>query len=152
MEWGRSEIDLHPLTPDGAGWKATTKRFMTMPRATDLEVDGAGRLYAASWEGAMYTYAGPNVGYVIRLAPKGHSARVRAGFQETDRSAARGNGRLRERGLASGGATRTAGARRETGRGRRPATDRRPERQYRSAGRGAVHLETIARRRKRIRP
>src|SRR5579859_3027059 len=70
VEWGRSEIDLHPLTQSGATWKAETTQFMTMPRATDLEVDGAGRLYAASWDGATFTYAGPNVGYIIRLAPK----------------------------------------------------------------------------------
>jgi putative heme-binding domain-containing protein len=71
VEWGRSEIVLHPLTPNGATWKAGTNQFMKLPRATDLEVDGAGRLYAASWEGASYTYAGPNVGYLIRLTPKG---------------------------------------------------------------------------------
>ena len=70
VEWGRSEIDLHPLTRDGASWKAETKQFMKMTRATDLDVDGAGHLYAASWDGATFTYAGPNVGYVIRLAAR----------------------------------------------------------------------------------
>ncbi len=70
VEWGRSQIDLHPLTRDGAGWKAETKQFIKMPRATDLEVDGAARLYAASWDGASYTYAGPNVGYIVRLTAK----------------------------------------------------------------------------------
>ncbi|HVY70398.1 MAG TPA: HEAT repeat domain-containing protein [Verrucomicrobiae bacterium] len=71
VEWGRSEIDIHPLTPSGASWKAGTQQFMKMTRATDLDVDGAGRLYAASWDGATFTYAGPNVGYVIALTPKG---------------------------------------------------------------------------------
>jgi putative heme-binding domain-containing protein len=71
VEWGRSEIDLHPLTRDGANWKADTRQFMKMTRATDLEVDGAGHLFAASWDGATFTYAGPNVGYVIQLRPKG---------------------------------------------------------------------------------
>jgi putative heme-binding domain-containing protein len=71
VEWGRSEIDLHPLTPAGATFKADIKQFMKMTRATDLEVDGAGHMYAASWDGATFTYNGPNVGYVIRLTPKG---------------------------------------------------------------------------------
>jgi len=71
VEWGRSEIDLHPLSPAGATFKADLKQFMKMTRATDLEVDGAGHLYAASWDGATFTYNGPNVGYVIRLTPKG---------------------------------------------------------------------------------
>ena len=69
VEWGRSEIDLHPLTQSGATWKADTKRFMTMTRATDFDVDGAGHLYAASWDGATFTYNGPNVGYIVRLTP-----------------------------------------------------------------------------------
>ena len=71
VEWGQSEIDLHPLTPVGATWKAETKKFMKMTRATDLDVDGSGRLYASSWDGATFTYAGPKVGYIIRLTPKG---------------------------------------------------------------------------------
>ena len=70
VEWGRSEIDLHPLTQNGATWKADTKQFMTLTRATDLEVDGEGHLYAASWDGATFTYNGPNVGYILRLTPK----------------------------------------------------------------------------------
>jgi putative heme-binding domain-containing protein len=74
VEWGRGEIDLHPLTAAGAGWKADTKKFMGMNRPTDLEVDGLGRLYAASWEGATFTYNGPNAGYIVRLVPKGYKA------------------------------------------------------------------------------
>ena len=70
VEWGRSEIDLHPLTPDGATYKADLKQLMKMTRATDLDVDGSGHLYAASWDGATFTYNGPNVGYIIRLTAK----------------------------------------------------------------------------------
>ena len=70
VEWGRGEIDLHPLTQDGARWKADTKKLLTMNRPTDMEVDGAGNLYVASWEGATFTFNGPNAGYVIRLAAK----------------------------------------------------------------------------------
>lgn len=82
VEWGRNEIDFHPLTPVGATWKADTQRFMTMTRGTDLTVDGAGHLYAASWDGATFTYAGPNVGYVIRLTPKGAPAIAVPDFQK----------------------------------------------------------------------
>ncbi len=74
VEWGRGEIDLHPLTRDGATWKADTRKFMTMNRPTDLETDGAGHLFVASWEGATFTYNGPNAGYVVRLTPKGSTA------------------------------------------------------------------------------
>lgn len=70
VEWGKSEISLHPLTAAGASWKADAIPFMKMTRANDLEVDGAGRLYAASWDGATFNFAGPNVGYLIRLVGK----------------------------------------------------------------------------------
>src|SRR5262249_26733828 len=70
VEWGRNEINLHPLTPNGATWKADTKQLIKMTRATDFDVDGAGHLFAASWDGATFTYNGPNVGYVVRLTPK----------------------------------------------------------------------------------
>jgi putative heme-binding domain-containing protein len=36
-----------------------------------MEVDGAGHLYISSWEGATFTYNGPNAGYLVRLSPKG---------------------------------------------------------------------------------
>ncbi len=70
VEWGESEIDLHPLTQTGGTWKADRKRFMKMNRATDLDVDGGGHLYAVSWDGATFTNNGPNVGYIIQLNPK----------------------------------------------------------------------------------
>ncbi len=74
VEWGRGEIDLHPLTRNGAGWKADTKKLLTMNRPTDMEVDGAGHLYISSWEGATFTYNGPNAGYLVRLSPTGVTA------------------------------------------------------------------------------
>ncbi|MBI4626588.1 MAG: HEAT repeat domain-containing protein, partial [Verrucomicrobia bacterium] len=70
VEWGRNEITLHPLTPAGASWKADAIPFMKMTRANDLEVDGGGHLYAASWDGASFNFAGSNVGYLIRLVGK----------------------------------------------------------------------------------
>ncbi len=82
VEWGRNEIDLHPLTHDGATWKADTRKFMSMTRATDLEVDGKGNLYAASLDGATFTYNGPVVGYVVRLRPKGLQAPTPPDFKK----------------------------------------------------------------------
>ena len=62
VEWGASKIERHPLTPAGATWKVEPKefkQFMKMTRGTDLDVDGSGRLYASSWDGASFTFAGP---------------------------------------------------------------------------------------------
>ena len=71
VEWGRSAIMYHPLTPDGASWKAEQKEWLKMTRPTDMDVDAAGRIYISSWEGATFTYNGPNAGYVLRVQKKG---------------------------------------------------------------------------------
>jgi putative heme-binding domain-containing protein len=73
VEWGRSVIDRHPLTPSGAGFKATTEKLMDLARGTDIDVDGASRLYVSSWANGGFTYTGPDVGFVLRLAPKGYN-------------------------------------------------------------------------------
>ncbi|HTL28187.1 MAG TPA: HEAT repeat domain-containing protein, partial [Tepidisphaeraceae bacterium] len=74
VEWGRSCIDRHPLTPNGAGFKATTEKLMDFPRGTDIDVDGASNLYLSSWANGGFAYSGPDVGFVVRLAPKGYTA------------------------------------------------------------------------------
>lgn len=74
VEWGRNLVDRHPLIASGAGFKATTEKLMDLPRGTDLDVDAASRLYISSWAGGGFSYTDPNVGYVIRLSPKGYEA------------------------------------------------------------------------------
>ena len=44
---------------------------MTVPRPTDMAIDGSSHLYVASWDGGQFRYAGENVGYVVRLTHKG---------------------------------------------------------------------------------
>ncbi len=44
---------------------------MEIPRPTGIDVDGESHIYAASWRGAVFTYAGPNVGFIVRASPKG---------------------------------------------------------------------------------
>jgi putative heme-binding domain-containing protein len=70
VEWGRNAIMYHPLTPNGAGWKAEQKEWLKLTRPTDMDVDAAGRIYVTSWEGATFTYNGPNAGYVVRVTKK----------------------------------------------------------------------------------
>jgi len=70
VEWGRSEIDRHPLTASGANFIAGQQKVMDLPRGTDIDADGVGHLYASSWANGGFSYSGPDVGYVIRLTPK----------------------------------------------------------------------------------
>lgn len=70
-DWGRSEVYLHELTPSGPTFSATQERFAKVPRPTDVDVDGSGRMYIASWKNGMFNYDGPNVGFVAHVIPKG---------------------------------------------------------------------------------
>ncbi len=70
-EWGRGGVFRHPLDPKGAGFKALQEPFLTMPRPTDMDVDGRSRIYVSSWRDGGYTFSKPNVGYVIRVTYPG---------------------------------------------------------------------------------
>lgn len=71
VEWGRGGIMRHPLTPNGATFKAGQEKFIEVNRPTDFDVDGSGRLYVSSWQGATFNYNGPNAGYLLRVTPPG---------------------------------------------------------------------------------
>lgn len=70
-DWGREWIYHHGVTPAGATFTVTQEEFLHLPRATDLDVDARGAIYAASWKGASFTWVGPDVGFLVRATPKG---------------------------------------------------------------------------------
>jgi len=70
-DWGRGIVYLHQNTPKGATFETRATEFLKMTRPTDVTVDGFSRIYAASWRGATFNWAGPNVGYIVRLTPRG---------------------------------------------------------------------------------
>jgi putative heme-binding domain-containing protein len=73
VEWGRGGIFRHPLTAKGASFQAAQEKFIELQRPTDFDVDGSGRLYISSWQGATFTYNGPDAGFVARVTPPGWS-------------------------------------------------------------------------------
>lgn len=70
-DWGRGVVYRHENTPKGATFETKPHEFLKMTRPTDVTTDGFSHLYAASWRGATFNWAGPNVGYIVRLSPKG---------------------------------------------------------------------------------
>jgi putative heme-binding domain-containing protein len=70
VEWGRNAIMYHPLQPHGATFRAEQQEWMKITRPVDMDVDATGRIYIASWDGATFTYNGPNAGYVVRLVKR----------------------------------------------------------------------------------
>ncbi len=75
-DWGRGVIYRHAVKPKGATFAETEKpaEFLKLTRPTDLDVDASSRVYAASWKGAQFSWAGMDVGYIVRVTPKGFQA------------------------------------------------------------------------------
>jgi putative membrane-bound dehydrogenase-like protein len=70
-EWGRGGVFMHPLEAKGAGFSARQEMFLEIPRPTDMDVDGLGRMYVSSWRDGGFNYSRPDVGYVVRVAAQG---------------------------------------------------------------------------------
>jgi len=73
-DWGRQQIYRHSVSDAGATVSVGQSEFLGIERATDLDVDANSRIYAASWKGATFTYAGEEAGYVVQLKPKGFTS------------------------------------------------------------------------------
>jgi hypothetical protein len=85
-DWGREWIYKHNLTPNGATFRADQKEFVRAPRVTDLDVDAQSRIYLASWKGATFTYVGENVGFLVRVSPKGYTPEPLPDFRQASDS------------------------------------------------------------------
>lgn len=69
-DWGRSQLVIHRLTPDGASFTQEPENFIKLSQISDIDVDASGRLYGAAWNGAGYS-GNPGKGFVQRYVPKG---------------------------------------------------------------------------------
>lgn len=68
-DWGRSEVYRHNLPQNGATYDAHQETFLKIPRPTDIDVDGSGRMYVSSWKNGKFAYDGPNIGFVAQVTP-----------------------------------------------------------------------------------
>ncbi len=70
-DWGTGKIYRHPLIARGAGYEAKQESFLDIVRATDLDIDALGNIYAASWRGGGFQWSGRDVGFIARFRPCG---------------------------------------------------------------------------------
>ncbi len=73
-DWGRTASFVHTVQRQGASFVELTepRPFIGMTRPTDADVDAMSAVYQASWKGpATFNWAGPEVGYIVRVTPKG---------------------------------------------------------------------------------
>ena len=68
-DWGRSQLIIHRLQPDGASFTQKPENFIRIHQITDVDTDASGRLYAGAWAGAGYK-GSPDKGWVERIVPK----------------------------------------------------------------------------------
>lgn len=74
-DWGRAASFHHRVQRQGASFVETAepRPFIGMTRPTDADVDGKSAVYQASWKGpATFKWEGPEVGYIVRVTPKGY--------------------------------------------------------------------------------
>lgn len=85
-DWGSNALWHHQVEPAGATFRETEKpkALIRMTRPTDADVDGMSRLYQASWKGATFVWEGPDVGYVVRVTPKGYVPEPLPDFEKAD--------------------------------------------------------------------
>lgn len=119
-DWGTSRIYRSPLTAKGAGFVVGEQvEWAQVERVTDVDVDGLGNFYAASWRGAVFTYNGDNVGALVRYTPKNHKP---APFPDLAKA---GDAELVDKHLASASAVcRQQAANEIIRRGAKPATSK----------------------------
>jgi len=68
-DWGRSEVFSHILPINGPTFDAQQDTFVKIPRPTDIDADGSGRMYVSSWKNGKFAYDGPNIGFVAQIIP-----------------------------------------------------------------------------------
>lgn len=83
-DWGTNGLWRHKVEPSGATFKETEKpeALIQMTRPTDADVDGMSRIYQASWKGATFKWEGPQVGYIVRVSPKGYTPEPLPDFEK----------------------------------------------------------------------
>jgi putative membrane-bound dehydrogenase-like protein len=87
-DWGTGATWRHSLKPKGATMEETAppQPFIKMSRPTDADVDAMSHVYQASWKGASFSWEGPDVGYIVRVSPKGYQPEPLPDFEKaTDR-------------------------------------------------------------------
>jgi putative membrane-bound dehydrogenase-like protein len=72
-DWGTGALWRHDVRAKGAGFEEVSppRPFLRLTRPTDADVDALGRLYCASWKGATFAWEGPDVGFIVRVTPRG---------------------------------------------------------------------------------
>ncbi|MES2475626.1 MAG: ThuA domain-containing protein [Verrucomicrobiota bacterium] len=83
-DWGTGALWKQNVEPRGATFResAPPEALVKMTRPTDADVDGMSSIYQASWKGATFKWEGPDVGYIVRVKPKGYTPEPLPDFEK----------------------------------------------------------------------
>ncbi|MBS4072030.1 MAG: HEAT repeat domain-containing protein [Algoriphagus sp.] len=84
-DWGKSELFVHRVKPDGPGFQQQEEHFLKLSQITDLDLDASGIMYLSAWDGAGYR-GNPEKGYVIRMVPAGLKPEAAPDFKNSTSS------------------------------------------------------------------
>ena len=68
-DWGRSQLVIHRVTPDGPTFTQEAETFVNCPKICDVDNDGSSRLYLGAWHKSGFK--GGTSGFVARMTPVG---------------------------------------------------------------------------------
>ena len=72
-DWTMQKLYRHALTPKGTLYGIQQDEFLSLPRPSDVTLDGSSNLYVSSLAGGTFTYNSDTVGYVVQVRPAGVS-------------------------------------------------------------------------------
>jgi putative heme-binding domain-containing protein len=68
-DWGRSQLYIHRVTPDGPTFTQKEEDFIKLAQITDLDIDASGRMFLSAWDGAGYSGSAAK-GFIVRAVPQ----------------------------------------------------------------------------------
>ena len=75
-DWTMNSVYRHAMSRKGASFVPTQETFLTIPRPTDMAMDGRSNMYVTSLAGGQFRFIGDSVGYVVRITNTGKAASV----------------------------------------------------------------------------
>ncbi len=82
-DWGRKAVIRHSVAPDGATFRQETETFVSVSQVSDLDIDPSGEMFLSAWDGAGFK-GNEEIGYVVRVVPKGWKYEPSPDFENAD--------------------------------------------------------------------
>ncbi|NNE90793.1 MAG: hypothetical protein HKN23_04030 [Verrucomicrobiales bacterium] len=84
-DWGKNRVYRHEVDEQEAGLVQSEQiEWIGIPKPTDIDLDGMGRAYVASWHNGDYDFTDQDVGFVAQILPKNWKKREIPNYSESE--------------------------------------------------------------------